>query len=355
MRKRFVTPSGLAVDSRKVPIDYDTALDGLAERLDRSKGALFSSGIDYPGRYSRWEFGFANPPIELVGVGRRLEVRALNHRGERLLILLRPILAATPQTRIVAETPRAISLEVEAPGGDFAEEERSLQPTLMTPLRHLIAQFKGIDDGVLGLYGAFGYDLLFQFEPIRLKHARGEEARDLHLFLPDRIILVDRRREQAFRLIYEFDDGKLTTDGAAWRAFEQFAPTPAKEAGAVTSEQSGAEYASRVDAARERMRVGDIFEVVLSRTFAAPWTGTPSDLFARMKRVNPSPYEFFIQLGSQQLVGTSPEMFVRVEGDRVESCPISGTARRGGDAMEDAARLKAVSYTHLTLPTKRIV
>ena len=43
----------------------------------------------------------------------------------------------------------------------FAEEERSLQPTLMTPLRHLIAQFKGIDDGVLGLYGAFGYDLLF--------------------------------------------------------------------------------------------------------------------------------------------------------------------------------------------------
>ena len=107
MRKRFVTPSGLAVDSRKIPIDYDTALDGLAARLDRSKGALFSSGIDYPGRYSRWEFGFANPPIELVGVGRRLDVRALNHRGERLLILLRPILANAPHSRIVAETPRA--------------------------------------------------------------------------------------------------------------------------------------------------------------------------------------------------------------------------------------------------------
>src|SRR5262249_58712751 len=113
-----------------------------------------------------------------------------------------------------------------------AEEDRSRRPPLMPPLRHLIAQFKGIDDGVLGLYGAFGYALLFQFEPIRLKHARGDEARDLHLFLPDRIILVDRRREQAFRLIYEFDDGKLTTDGAAWRAFGQFAPTQAKETGA---------------------------------------------------------------------------------------------------------------------------
>ncbi|MBL8838785.1 MAG: anthranilate synthase component I, partial [Alphaproteobacteria bacterium] len=170
----------------------------------------------------------------------------------------------------------------------------------------------------------------------------GAEARDLHLFLPDRIIVVDRRRETAARLSYEFDDGRLTTDGAAWRGFETVAPAPAAAAGPITSEQDGAQYAAMVDKARERMRVGDIFEVVLSRTFETPWAGTGSELFARMKRVNPSPYEFYIQLGDQQLVGTSPEMFVRVEGDRVESCPISGTARRGGDAMEDAARLKAL-------------
>ena len=56
----------------------------------------------------------------------------------------------------------------------------------------------------------------------------------------------------------------------------------------------------------------------------------------------PSPYEFLIQFGDEQLIGTSPEMFVRVEGERVESCPISGTARRGGGAMEDAERLKAL-------------
>jgi len=70
--------------------------------------------------------------------------------------------------------------------------------------------------------------------------------------------------------------------------------------------------------------------------------GAPSQLFERMTRINPSPYEFLIQLGDEQLVGTSPEMFVRVEDRRVESCPISGTARRGSDAMEDAERLKAL-------------
>jgi anthranilate synthase len=97
-----------------------------------------------------------------------------------------------------------------------------------------------------------------------------------------------------------------------------------------------------VDRARERIRVGDVFEVVLSRTFHAPYDAAPSQLYERMTRINPSPYEFLIQLGDEQLVGTSPEMFVRVEDRRVESCPISGTARRGADAMEDAARLKAL-------------
>jgi anthranilate synthase len=58
--------------------------------------------------------------------------------------------------------------------------------------------------------------------------------------------------------------------------------------------------------------------------------------------VNPSPFEFLIQFGEEQLVGTSPEMFVRVEGDRVESCPISGTARRGKNPMQDAENLKAL-------------
>ncbi|MCA9580023.1 MAG: chorismate-binding protein, partial [Myxococcales bacterium] len=67
-----------------------------------------------------------------------------------------------------------------------------------------------------------------------------------------------------------------------------------------------------------------------------------SALFDAMRAVNPSPYEFLIQMGEDALVGASPEMFVRVEGRRVESCPIAGTVRRGADPMEDEARIRSL-------------
>ncbi len=81
----FTSPSGITLVRRRRAIDYDTALDGFAERLDRAPGALFSSGVDYPGRYSRWEFGFERPPLEIVGRDKRLTFRALNPRGERII------------------------------------------------------------------------------------------------------------------------------------------------------------------------------------------------------------------------------------------------------------------------------
>jgi anthranilate synthase len=88
------------------------------------------------------------------------------------------------------------------------------------------------------------------------------------------------------------------------------------------------------------MARGDYYEVVLRQTFRAPYAGKPSALFLRMQHASPSPYEFLIQFGDEQLIGASPEMFVRVEGDRVETCPISGTARRTGDPFRDAQNIR---------------
>jgi anthranilate synthase len=80
--------------------------------------------------------------------------------------------------------------------------------------------------------------------------------------------------------------------------------------------------------------------VVLRRTFRAPYDGNASELFRRMQLDSPSPYEFFLQFGDEQLVGASPEMFVRIEGRRVETCPISGTAQRTGDPLRDAESIR---------------
>ena len=139
--------------------------------------------------------------------------------------------------------------------------------------------------------------------------------------------------------------GELTTFGRRREAFSPLAGAAKRPpaAPAIDSDLGDTDYAAMVDRARERIRVGDIFEVVLSRTFRARYDGAPSQLYDRMTRINPSPYEFLIQLGDEQLVGTSPEMFVRVEDRRVESCPISGTARRGADALLLSAGLLLAS------------
>jgi anthranilate synthase len=345
MRTEFATKTGLRLIRNQRPLPYETALDGFAEKLDRTRGGLFSSGVDYPGRYSRWEFGFADPPLELVGGGKRLELRALNQRGATLLDLLDPVLADIDGAAIAGRTDTTRALDILPAAGQFPEEKRSQLPSLFSPLRRLIAEFQGLTDGFHGLYGAFGYDLLFQFEPIALKQKRAEAPRDLHLFLPDRMYIMDRRKETAFRYDYDFARGDVTTEGKSRACLaplpkRRYAEPTAKPE--ITSDLTAEQYGAMVEQARERMRVGDIFEVVLSRRFETPYQGAPSELFAKLKKVNPSPFEFFIQLGPDRLVGTSPEMYVRVEGTRVESCPISGTARRGRNAMEDAERLKGL-------------
>jgi anthranilate synthase len=99
---------------------------------------------------------------------------------------------------------------------------------------------------------------------------------------------------------------------------------------------------ANVESVREGMRRGDYYEVVLAQRFRTTYAGKASTLFGEMQRANPSPYEFLIQFGDEQLVGASPEMFVRVEGERVETCPIAGTARRTGDPIQDEKNIRAL-------------
>lgn len=341
MKTRFVSRSGLTVERRETALDYAKGIGDLVDRLDTERGVYLSSGIEFPDRYSRFDFGVVEPPLEFLSSGRTVTVNALNERGERLVALLESVLAGGEDTEVVAKSARRLELRVAEPTHLFAEEERSLQPSVFSPVRRLMQDFDGVDDPFLGLYGAFGYDLIFQFERMDMSLDRSGAGNDLHLFLPDLVYLVDRRKETAARYEFEFSRDGLTTASASREAFEPLsAPQELTNVGEISVDLAAEGFAANVDAARQRMHAGDIFEVVLSRSFSAPYQGKPSELFRTMQKVNPSPYEFFIQLGNEQLVGASPEMFVRVEGSRVESCPISGTIRRGKNPMEDADNIR---------------
>ncbi len=344
MSQEIHAARGLRVHRRAKPLPFEDGIDFIVDALDDSLGTYFSSGVEYPGRYSRHDFGFMDPPIEFVGRCDRLTVSALNPRGRPLLKLLKPLMIGDG-TIVEVEDETAVILRVPPTDTVFPEEERSCQPTVLSPVRRLIDALAGIDDPYLGVYGAFGYDLIFAFQGLERTKGRDGADKDLHLFLPDRIYAVDRRLEIAHRYDYVFSDGEGTTTRNLPR--RPFAPLPATPTmlpagGGINCDQTDDAYAAQVDRARDHMVRGDIFELALSRTFSAPCPHRPSALYRAIRKINPSPYEFLIQLGDEQLVGASPEMFVRVDGNTVESCPIAGTVRRGADPMEDADRLRSL-------------
>ncbi len=100
------------------------------------------------------------------------------------------------------------------------------------------------------------------------------------------------------------------------------------------------EYVSQVERAKEHIAAGDIFQVVLSQRFSAPYDGDGIDLYRVLRAVNPSPYMFYVRTRDVTLVGSSPEPLVRVEGDEVLTRPLAGTRPRGASASEDG-RLRA--------------
>ncbi|GGP06349.1 anthranilate synthase component I [Nonomuraea glycinis] len=331
----YTTAGGVGVE-REVRQVSEDALEEIVTSLGHRRGGAFSSGMDYPGRYSRWAFGYVDPCVELVAKGRTISARALNARGRVVLPAVSSCLLAAGKP---VEEPTADYVEVRVDESEdlLPEELRSRRPTVFTAIREVIAAFKG-DDPHLGLYGAFGYDLAFQFEPIRQELTRPDDQRDLVLHLPDRLVVIDRQRETCVDIRYEF-----TVDGATTRGLERTGEsTPLAAPAQLPPDPVRGDYAKVVAAAKEKFKRGDLFEVVPGQVFHATCTD-PAAFYRSLRHSNPAPYEFIISLGEgEHLVGASPEMFVRVSGDRVETCPISGTIARGANPVEDAEAIRTL-------------
>src|ERR1700733_2274816 len=334
----YITPGGINVTRLSSASPFKKGLGHLLHKLDRYRGIYLSSGYEYPERYSRWDVASVCPPIEIVSVGREMEFRAHNARGEVLNQMLYRLLDRHPHWEQFGFEGSALRGRLKPLPELFPEEERSKQPSAFSILRALIGELGSEQDSRLALVGAFGYDLLFQFDPIDLKLPR-HGHKDLRLFLCDDIYYMDRKKEQIERFRYDFALGDLSTAGLA-RTGAPAERSPKRPDNEIASDHRPEEYMAKVEAVREGMRQGEYYEVVLRQTFQANFSDKASALFQRIQKSSPSPYEFFLQLGDEQLVGASPEMFVRVQGRRVETCPISGTARRTGDPLRDADNIR---------------
>ena len=334
----YRTAGGVVVTRQRHDAVYGDAIDAYVDGLNTRRGAVFSSNYEYPGRYTRWDTAIIDPPLAISARGRAMRIEALNARGEALLVVIAPAVKALSEVKVTSENKRVLTLDVAKPGRVFTEEERSRAPSVFTVLRAITALFRSEHDSNLGLYGAFGYDLAFQFDPIEHTLKRAESQRDLVLYLPDEILVVDHHAAKAWHDRYDFAGEGFSTEGLPrYGDIEPFRPSDRIP---PRGDHEPGEYARIVEKAKESFQRGDLFEVVPGQMFYERCETAPSEISRRLKKINPSPYSFFINLGEgEYLVGASPEMFVRVTGRRVETCPISGTIKRGDDAIADAEQI----------------
>jgi anthranilate synthase len=213
--QRYTTAGGIEVARTTERVGIEEAVESIIDSLDSRLGVLLASRYEYPGRYTRWDMGFVDPPLMVTSRERSFRVEALNERGSVLLPAVREAIAALDAVEEVTDAEGGFEARIAEPTGRFPEEERSRQPSVFSALRAIVELFRSPEDPHHGLYGAFGYDLAFQFEPIERHLPRPDDQRDLVLFVPDQLVVVDHNRHLAERFSYDFTVGGASTAGLA--------------------------------------------------------------------------------------------------------------------------------------------
>jgi anthranilate synthase component 1 len=203
-----------------------------------------------------------------------------------------------------------------------------------------------------GCVGYLSYDAVRYFEPTVSAPPKDELGLpDLYFFTTDRVLVFDHVTQKLKLIVnaYPGDNPAAAYDhacqglaGLVERLAKPAHLTPettgdASKPGEVVSNTTESHFLEMVEWAQQYIRAGDVFQVVLSQRFATPYTGSPLDLYRALRHVNPSPYMFLVRCPGFHLVGSSPEVHVRVDEGQIQIRPIAGTIRRGATPQEDDA------------------
>ena len=245
------------------------------------------------------------------------------------------------------------------PEGGWVEGENSPDPLgdfdrLLR--RHTPAEVPGLPRFWGGAVGFFGYDVVRQIERLPNPPAAGLPLPDALWMMTGAVIAIDNLFGRASVIVAVETDGqdhaglrhrydaaaaeidRIVTRLHAGPALPPLTLGPALHQDPVfTSTSTRQGFEDGVRRIQEYIRAGDAFQVVLSQRLSVPLPAEPFAIYRALRTVNPSPYLFFLDLDGFQLVGSSPEVLVRVEDGRVTVRPIAGTRPRGRDADEDAA------------------
>jgi anthranilate synthase component I len=234
----------------------------------------------------------------------------------------------------------------------FTREET---PTLQS-LRALLAESRialpeGMPPNAAGIIGYLGYDTVRLVEHLPNVRPDALHVPDGVLVRPTLMVVFDSLKDEMMVVTPVYPDKALTASEAYKAAQHRIqsvldaldAPVPhaaamaatSAEIPATTSNTSPADYLAMVQKSKDYIAAGDIFQVVLAQRFSAPFTLPPFALYRALRRLNPSPFLFHLDFGTYALVGSSPEILVRVRNGEVTIRPLAGTRPRGATPDED--------------------
>ncbi|NBW04705.1 MAG: anthranilate synthase component I [Alphaproteobacteria bacterium] len=230
------------------------------------------------------------------------------------------------------------------------------KPPLLS-LRALMAESAMTDTGDLppmaaGLFGYFGYDMIRQIETIPDSNKAAIDMDDSLLLRPSLIAIFDRLKD-SITLITQIRPADWPDAATAWQQAESSLasaiadldrPLPPTEFGKEdaplsepTTNMTKAAFLEMVKKGKDYIRAGDVFQIVLSQRFSIPFGLPAINLYRSLRRLNPSPFLFHFDFGTLALVGSSPEILVRLRDNEVTIRPVAGTRKRGATPEEDAA------------------
>ena len=338
-------------------IDMDEPVDFFARlsNYGRNKNCALFEASDYLAE-NALSFGTAKPALYLTGMGADFTTKALSSTGGRMIEYLS---TTRKQSFDFCESvkfgPEAITGRIKQVDKIIDEQSRLKSTNQMDVLRAVAFSFSLASKPfrvTCGLLGALSYDFIDQFE----KLPPGKEDLlgnpDYELYFADNIFLCDHRHNKGYVIVncVITDSDRKAAVAEAQECFEFYfnlaktsTPKGQKYTGqlpAASTDTNQEAYEKMVCDAKQHIIDGDIFQVVLSRTKMEPCPDEPLDVYKRLRKLNPSPYMFYLNTTSTILIGSSPELNLRVSGGEkrnVEIRPIAGTKPRGrvGDKIDE--------------------
>lgn len=285
----------------------------------RTSDSFLLESVEGGSRWARYSFIGMNPFQTVEAKGNEIRVSTRDGR--------RTVLQGNPVTFLREET------------------ERYKSPTL--------PQFPRLCGGAVGF---FGYNTLHYFENLPPHRHDALRVPDMRFLFVDEMIAFDHLKQE-IQLIVNIhvgeDDTASDIAGKYERVCERLTQLADKVTGPIEADtrihtgphipgqlpvepnMSQAQYEQMVEKAKSYIAAGDIFQVVLSQRFSVKTEVDPFAVYRLLRTLNPSPYMYYLQYEGETIVGTSPELLVRVEQGKVEMRPIAGTRRRGQSPQED--------------------